>query len=236
MKVELVRMTTNPVEAIEMAASNCYDSTPSNDGRVMNACYQSGHHSVLEFAVFHFHVEGVSRALLAQLTRHRMAGYAVRSQRYVAEDNFQYVIPPTIAKNPIALSAYMELMDRDQEKYNLLTELGIPAEDARFVIPNSCTTVVDITMNLRSLIHFMNERLCTRSQWEIRELAKRMKKVVISQVPQLEKMLCPKCESNIGMPFCTESSTCGRHPTLKSVYGMYKVAKEKIECHDEQES
>ena len=91
MKVTLTRVTTDPVDAIEEAACNCYDSKPTG-GKIMKSCYRSGHHSVLEFANFTFHIEGVSRALLAQLTRHRHAGFAVRSQRYCNEDGFEYAL------------------------------------------------------------------------------------------------------------------------------------------------
>ena len=108
MKVTLTRVTQNPVLAIEEAASNCYDSQPSADGKIMNACYKSGHHSVLEFADFTFHIEFISRACSHQVVRHRTASYAQRSQRYVEEDKFAYVTPPTIQVNKDALILYME--------------------------------------------------------------------------------------------------------------------------------
>ena len=101
-EVELISYTQNPVNVIESAASTCYDSTPT-DGRIMNHCYKSGHHSVLEFAEFAFKIKGVSRALTHQLVRHRLASFAQRSQRYCSEDGFQYVIPPKIKNDPKAL-------------------------------------------------------------------------------------------------------------------------------------
>ena len=94
-KVELIKYTTNPVEAIEEAASTCYDSSPTG-GKIMNHCYKSGHHSVLEFADFTFRITGVSRALTHQLVRHRLASYAQRSQRYCKETGFEFVVPPSI--------------------------------------------------------------------------------------------------------------------------------------------
>mgnify|MGYP002657758354 FL=1 len=95
MKVELVRYTNEPILAMESAASNCYDSNPSSTGKIVKQCYNSGHLSVMEFAQFHFHIEGVSRALLAQITRHRTGKFEVRSQRYCIEDGFKYVTPNT---------------------------------------------------------------------------------------------------------------------------------------------
>lgn len=227
MKVILTRVTENPIEAIEEAASNCYNSEPTG-GKIMNACYKSGHHSVLEFCDFTFHVEGISRALSHQLVRHRLASYAQRSQRYCSEGNFDYVIPASIKSNQGAFEEYTELMHTITDIYRLLQEMGVPNEDARMVLPNACTTVIEIKMNLRTLIHFMNERLCTCAQWEIRELAKLMKKCIVERYPQFEKYLVPKCEKyGKEFGFCTESKQrrealkCNKHPMLSEIFEAY---------------
>lgn len=217
MKVTLTRVTENPIGAIEEAASNCYDSEPTG-GKIMKSCYKSGHHSVLEFADFTFHIEGVSRALTHQLVRHRLASYAQRSQRYCDEDGFGYVVPTKIQNNPTALAFYEDTINKIRLSYASLQEFGIPNEDARYLLPNACETAIEVKMNFRTLIHFMNERLCTRAQWEIRQMALLMKKAVEEQYPELAKYLVPKCEIHEGMPFCTEHSTCGRHPKLKDIY------------------
>lgn len=221
MKVTLTRITDNPILAIEEAASNCYDSHPTEDGKILRHCVKSGHTSVTEFCYFTFHIEGVSRALLAQLTRHRHAGYAVRSQRYCNEDGFKYIIPESISSNQTACDKYLDLMSRIREVYNELQNLGVENEDARFVLPNACETKLEVTMNLRSLMNFMNERLCTRAQWEIRELAKEMRRLIIKEVPLLKDYLVPKCEKN-GKEYgaCNESAkkTCGRHPLLADIF------------------
>lgn len=229
MKVTLTRVTQNPVLAIEEAASNCYDSEPTTDGRIMKACYQSGHHSVLEFADFTFHIEGVSRAFLAQITRHRVASFAVRSQRYCNEDNFGHVIPTTIENNHTAKVEYTKTINYIKETYEHLQELGIPNEDARFILPNACETILEVKMNGRELIHLMNERLCTRAQWEIRDVAKAMKKCVQEydeQCAEFAKFLVPKCCANPKYPFCTEHKSCGLAPKLKDVYEGYLSSKE----------
>ena len=229
MKVTLTRVTENPILAIEEAASNCYDSQPTVDGRIMRACYESGHQSVLEFADFTFHIEGISRACSHQTVRHRHASYAQRSQRYVEEDNFKYVTPPTIQMNAEALVKYIEHMANCQKVYWELIELGIPAEDARYVLPNACETIIEVKMNGRELIHFMNERLCTRAQWEIRDLAKAIKKAVAEhdeQCKEFAKFLVPKCYAHSKYPFCTEHKSCGLTPKLKDVYTVYLDTKE----------
>lgn len=214
MKVALTRFTQNPIAAIEEAASNCYSSNPTTGGKIMDACYKSGHHSVLEFVDFTFHIEGVSRALLAQITRHRVASFAVRSQRYVSEDNFKYVTPKDIFNNPEAADIYDKTMKCINTSYLKLQELGIKNEDARMVLPNSCETVLEVKMNGRELIHFMNERLCNRAQWEIRELANKMKQCIVQnkECTQFAKYLVPKCCSG-RLHYCPEQKSCGRCPT-----------------------
>ena len=221
MKVVLTRVTENPIGAIEEAACNCYDSEPTG-GKIMKSCYKSGHHSVLEFCDFTFHIEGVSRALTHQLVRHRLASYAQRSQRYCGEENFDYTIPPSLEKDKEAKDTFTALMGYINMQYKKLQKFNIPNEDARYVLPNACETIIEVKMNFRTLIHFMNERLCVRAQWEIRQMALLMKKAIEEQYPELAKYLVPKCEIHEGMPFCTEHSSCGRHPRLKDIYDKYK--------------
>lgn len=217
-KVKLLSYTTNPVDAIEEAASTCYDSSPTG-GKIMNHCYKSGHHSVLEFADFTFKISGVSRALTHQLVRHRLNSYAQRSQRYCKETGFDFVVPPTIAKNPEAAVIYQKTMDFITESYAKLLELGIPGEDSRMVLPNACCSEICVKMNLRSLIHFCNERLCSCAQWEIRGMAKQMVKEVLKVAPELKPFLVPKCEKNYPYCFCTESKkrSCGRYPLISEI-------------------
>lgn len=218
MKVELISHTPNPVATIERAASTCYDSQPT-DGRIMRHCYKSGHHSVLEFADFSFKIEGVSRALTHQLVRHRMASYAQRSQRYCTEDGFEYVTPKTIAKNDETAELYQGIMENIQTAYDALIAYGVPAEDARMLLPNACCSQICVKMNLRELIHFCNERLCACAQWEIREMARLMVKAVVEVEPELAEFLVPKCEKHAPYCFCTETKkrSCGRHPVIGDV-------------------
>lgn len=219
MKVELIHYTTNPVEAIERAASTCYDSQ-TTDGRIMRHCYKSGHHSVLEFADFSFRISGVSRALTHQLVRHRMASYAQRSQRYCVEDGFEFVTPSSVAKNEKSNAVYQQTIETIKKAYAELLEMGVAAEDARMLLPNACCTEICVKMNLRELIHFCNERLCACAQWEIRAMTREMVKAVVEVAPQLKEFLVPKCEVHAPYSFCTESKsrTCGRHPVISEVF------------------
>lgn len=222
--VKLTRITEDPILAIEDAASNCYNSEATGDGKIMDHCIKSGHTSVTEFCDFTFHIEGISRALSHQLVRHRMASYAQRSQRYCSENGFEYITPYSIKTDADAWREYDELMCLIQDAYNNLQKLGIPNEDARMVLPNACTTCIEVKMNLRALMNFMNERLCSCAQWEIRELAMKMRNAIIERVPELAEYLVPKCEKyGKEFGFCNESKsrTCGRHPRLKEIFDCY---------------
>ena len=218
MQVKLVRITEDPMGAIESAACNCYNSTPTKSHAIANSCYKSGHTSVFEFSHFHFHITGVSRSLLAQLTRHRMSSFSVESQRYVDMTGFDYIIPNDIKNNPEALKLYTDCMDVQRDTYAALYALGIEKEDARQVLPNACETVLDFAMNGRSLMHFMNLRLCTRTQWELRQLAQKMRDAVLEVSSEWKDKLVPQCEIYPDFPFCTEEKCCGRHPTIAEVY------------------
>lgn len=222
MFVTLTRYTTDPVAAIEEAASNSYDAEITNPGKIMSHCYSNGHHSTLEFATFTFHIEDISRACLAQLSRHRHASLVVRSQRYCVENDINWIVPPTLMMDFEALGVYDGIQVEIEKAYHRLLDIGIPAEDARYVLSNATPTTLELSMNLRELIHFCNLRLCTRAQWEIRELAQEMRAAVIEVMPEAKRFLVPQCERNTDFPYCTESKSCGRHPRLKDVYRKEK--------------
>ena len=178
------------------------------DLRSLKHALDSGHESVAEHAVFTFAVSGVSRALTHQLVRHRMASYSQQSQRYVKMDGFEYVTPESIDKaSDDVFNEYLSLMDAIDKTYQSFIERGIPEEDARYILPNACTTNLVVTMNARELIHFCGLRRCTRAQWEIRELADEMAKLVIEVAPILGSYMVPKCQRT---GKCTERKSCGK--------------------------
>jgi len=227
MNVTLSRITTDPEMAVEEAASVCYASAPTIDFKIMRSCYNNGHLSVFEHVNFTWLIEGVSRVLLAQLTRHRIASFSVQSQRYVsAKDMFDFVTPPRIiALGEEAVKEYERQMNMMHEWYVgwqdvLGGENEQSNEDARFVLPNAATTTIKCTMNAREFMHFCNERRCARAQWEIRQMADKMYKAVIEKAPGFTGMFVPKCERNAKYPYCPEGKrkTCGRHPVLADVY------------------
>ena len=201
MNVTLVQATPNAVETIAKIASICYDSNPANPMALVKHLYAGGHHSVFEHIYFTFKIEGISRACSHQLVRHRHCSFTQRSQRYCSEDGFEVVEPMTIEKVD-KLGFYAELMRDIGLEYLGLQASGVPNEDARYILPNACTTSLYLSCNLRELIHMANERLCSRAQWEIGGLVREMCNLVD---PQLQFMLVPKCKS--GRIIC--NSPCG---------------------------
>lgn len=201
MRVTLIQSTPNPVETAAQIASICYDSNPKDPMKLVKHLYRNGHHSVFEHIYFTFHIDGISRACSHQLVRHRHCSFTQRSQRYCSEDGFEHVCPRSIEEiDPFR--NYQALMNTVTRHYEELQALGVPNEDARYLLPNACDTSLYLSCNLRELIHIANERLCTRAQWEIRELVKQMVALVD---PELQFMLVPKCKS--GRIIC--NSPCG---------------------------
>lgn len=180
----------------------------------------SGHHSVLEHAQFTFFISGVSRALSHQLVRHRIGvSYSQQSQRYCAfEDGFNYVIPPSISKDEKLKKKFESYMSDINNMYlDLLNHEGVPAEDARMVLPNACTTNLTVSINLRALMHFCEERMCTCAQGEIRQMARSMAKLITDKIPELKEYLREKCYR---LGYCNENSkrSCGRKPLKSEVF------------------
>ena len=194
MQVELLYHTPDPERAIATAARLCYAPVGASElmetmseervRSVLSTIMQSGHFSTLEHASYTFAVDGISRACSHQLVRHRLASFNQQSQRYVKmDDGFDAVVPPTVSENENALRIFEEAMASCAEAYNQLLELGIPAEDARFVLPNATETKIVITMNVRELLHFFDVRCCNRAQWEIQQLALAMLDLVRPTAP-----------------------------------------------------
>jgi thymidylate synthase (FAD) len=161
--------------------------------RILSKVVGMGHHSVVEHATFTFSVEGVSRALTHQLVRHRIASFSQQSQRYVSLKDPSYVRPHTVENNPDASKIFDETMDRIWEAYRALEEMGVPAEDARYLLPNGCTTNIVVTMNARELLHFFSLRCCGRAQWEIREMAEKMLALCVEVSPAIFSDAGPPC-------------------------------------------
>lgn len=208
MEVKLVSCTRWPDYVAADAAAICTDS--SNPQKSLSIAMASGHESVLEHASFTFLVSGVSRALLAQLTRHRIASFSVQSQRYVSlRDCFGFVIPPSIEDlGEEAIKEYCQQMETMHKWYcGWCDRLGEDKrEDARYVLPNATHTKLMFTMNGRELRHFLELRECNKAQWEIRELAKRVHRLAVEAAPAMFFDAGPGCVRG----HCPEKKPCGK--------------------------
>lgn len=256
MKVTLITHTPMPEKVIASSAKLCYSAatidtvmdglTEEKTASFVDMLSEIGHESPIEHATFTFGIEGVSRSLLAQLTRHRMASYSVQSQRYVQEKMFDYVLPPEIEAIPEAAAEYRKAMEEDQAHYDRLTAIlkdkhlsemlaaGMPEkeanraaekkaiEDARFVLPNACATKIMMTMNARSLMNFFHHRCCHRAQWEIRELAERMYTLCVEVAPHLFRNAGPSCITGK----CPEGKmSCGKAVEMRARYAAMREGK-----------
>ncbi|NLZ37959.1 MAG: FAD-dependent thymidylate synthase [Clostridiales bacterium] len=227
MKVKLLSHTPDPDRLVAVAAKLCYSAsdidqleekqTPDKVEEFLDRLVEIGHESPVEHASFTFAVEGVSRSLLAQITRHRIASFSVQSQRYVDKSNFEYILPPQIEAIPDAKAEFIAAMEEDAAHYESirlklieghtkrLVDEGteetqarrqaekMANEDARYVLSNACDTKIIMTMNVRSLYNFFRLRCCRRAQWEIRALATEMLKLCKSVSPLLFRKAGPSC-------------------------------------------
>ena len=251
--VTLISHTPDPEKTIASAAKLCYSSASIGNIRdgltdekardFVEMLAEIGHESPIEHASFTFGIEGVSRSLLAQITRHRIASFSVQSQRYVRESMFEYVVPPEIEAIPEAKNEFLRAMEEDQRHYEALTAIlekkhtktlmesgkdGASAkkaaqkqaiEDARFVLPNACTTKMVCTMNARSLMNFFSHRCCKRAQWEIRDVADQMLELVLKAAPNLFKFAGPPC---LFKPCPEGKMSCGGMNKVRERYADMK--------------
>ena len=249
MKVELLAYTPDADKLVAAAAKLCYAKsdisalmdklTPDKVESFLDMLATLGHESPVEHASFTFGIEGVSRALLAQITRHRIASFSVQSQRYVDKSGFEFITPPEIADVPEALEEFNKAMEEDAKHYASLKAILVKArkqrfldegkseaeaqkmaekaanEDARFVLPNACDTRMIVTMNVRSLRNFFKLRCCARAQWEIREVAIEMLRLCKGVAPILFANAGPSCVSGK----CSEGAmSCGKAKEMRDFY------------------
>ncbi|RMG98387.1 MAG: FAD-dependent thymidylate synthase [Candidatus Dadabacteria bacterium] len=222
-RVRLLSHTPDPEKTVALAARLCYsargvgelarDLGPDEVAALLGKLVSMGHFSALEHASFTFGVEGISRACSHQLVRHRLASYSQQSQRYVRLDEPNVVVPPSVAADPARAARFREAVEGVWALYRELVEAGVPAEDARYLLPNACETKLVVTMNARELRHLFALRLCRRAQWEIRDLAREMLRAVVPVAPLLFRGAGPGCLRGA----CPEGAySCGQAAEVRS--------------------
>lgn len=220
MHVELLYHTPDPERAIATAARLCYapvgaaelmETMPEERVRsVLTTIMSSGHFSTLEHASYTFAIDGVSRALTHQLVRHRIASFNQQSQRYVKfTDGVAVVKPESVATSPEKEAVFDEAIEACVTAYRKLLDAGVPAEDARYLLPNAAESKIVVTMNVRELLHFFSLRCCNRAQWEIRDMAHRMLELARPTAPFVfadagapcVRGACPEGKMTCGNPY-----------------------------------
>jgi thymidylate synthase (FAD) len=239
MKVELISYSNLGEKVCGIASKTCVsEDIPNVDDDVtksLKSAMASGHSAVLEHWTATFSIEGVSRALTHQLVRHRTGiAYSQQSQRYVKMDDFEYVMPESIKTSKekiyvgmeldcfecltpnyeIVHEAYEELMCKIRETYENLIRVGIPEEDARYILPNATCTNIVVSVNARELRHIAGLRMCARAQWEIRELVTKMVELAKEVAPTIFDGVGARCEQ---LGYCKEQRGCGKYPSLDKV-------------------
>lgn len=180
MNVEVISATSRPIHLLSFAAGICYGKSDQFSEKRVKNCIKMGHTSIVEHAVVSYHIDGISRSCLAQLCRHRHISLSVQSQRYCKFDEKTlkggnwYVTPPSVKVDSKTLEEYCDDMDCQLKKYINLTKIGVKAEDARFLLPESTKTSLVMSTNARELQSIMKLRLDSHAQWEIRGLANEM--------------------------------------------------------------
>lgn len=254
MNVTLLAHTPEPEKIAASAAKLCYSSsdissicdnlTEEKTKDFIDMLVSIGHESVMEHVSFTFGIEGISRACSHQLVRHRIASYSQKSQRYVNENEFEYITPPEIEQNSEANAEFESIMHDITESYskivNMLTESHkekfisdgmdeksalskarkLANEDARFILPNACETKIVVTMNVRSLFNFFHHRCCNRAQWEIRAVANEMLRLCLQTAPNIFKYAGPSC---VAEGKCPEGKmTCGKINEVREYFNNFK--------------
>lgn len=252
-KVTLLTHTPDPERYIAAAAKLCYSAsgvdtlldklTDEKAAEFVEMLASMGHESPIEHVSFTFGIEGVSRSLLAQITRHRIASFSVQSQRYVREKQFSFVTPPEIEKDPETLAIYNQAMQNAIQSYDALADRlkerhtaelmaegmeekaarrqaeKMAIEDARFVLPNAADTNMIMTMNARELLHFFRHRCCNRAQWEIRAVADEMLRLVYPLAPHVFAAAGPRC---LAGPCPEGGMCCGKQNAVRDKYATLK--------------
>ena len=237
LNVVLLRHTPEPEEVVAMAAKLCYSASGMEDLKqkietkdqetFVERLASIGHLSPVEHISFTFGIEGISRACSHQLVRHRVASYSQQSQRYVREEQFDFIIPPSIKQDTALIQEYKKFMADAQENYTRalkrLEALGYRGEagqqDARYLLPNAAETKIIVTMNARELLHFFRVRTCSRAQWEIRAMAERMLALAKTTAPTIFAKSGPGCLHAA----CPEGTmTCGKIDEVRKKYGVKK--------------
>lgn len=234
MNVELINK--NEVKLLfttwSQVASVCYDSTVKSPDAIGKHCMKSGHFSGSRGVYFIFKITDCPRYVIDQMVRHEVGIFKnVQSFRYVNKDSFGYEIPAEIKNNEELLNKYKKHMEDTVALYDEIQNYIIDSgkskeranEQARYVLPMATHSAVCIGFTIEALIHYMNMRLCTRTEDVHRQLAIKMRDAVLEVMPMLSEYLVPQCDRLL---YCPEArGGCGKYPNREVLEGLVKPGK-----------
>lgn len=221
----LPQTTKDPLQLIGTTSAVCYNADISNKEKNIKRaldCIHSGHGRVLEWPNVEVIVEGFSAKMMREAMRHIVGTSVLQaSTRYIDyEKGFDVITPPAIANNNDAMEVWCKAMNDIKMAMGALKALGVPKEDYTNLLPLAYQSKMIWKVNLRTLVNFMNMRLCSRAYWEIREFSNMLKKTLMEYSPEWEiickELFVPKCDA---VGYCTEAKCCGKHKTKSEVIG-----------------
>lgn len=222
--IEILDYTTKePLQMIGKMAGVCWNADVNNNEKNIKRaldCIISGHGRVEEFPDIYLIIDGYSAKMMRELYTH-IAGVTrlQASTRYIDyTKNLECVTPKTILLNNKAKILWDKTIKEIHDAMSDLKDMGIPTEDYTNLLPIAYKSKMVWKINLRSLENFMNQRMCARAYWEIREFAYDLKKMLSKYSDEwkiiTDKLFVPKCDK---CGYCTEAKSCGRKPKKESL-------------------
>lgn len=199
MEVKLLQHT--PLEIADIAICKCYGNNPHEDlekvkARINRVANVAKHSSTVEHLSYSFDIDGISRACLQEVARHRLASYTVKSSRYTLQELKKEA--PFDVSNPdidwVRAGKFLVIIGDDYVDYSsvkalenlrAILELGVVNDKAKYCMPEAYKTSLVMTINARALQNFLNLRTDSHALKEIQELARNMFEVL----PQDHKFL-----------------------------------------------
>ena len=174
-----------------------------------------------EFANYTFEISGVTRAFTHQFVRTRTASYAQEAQRVVDLSDSTWLTPPKIVDTPQG-ALFDASIEQSIHHYAMLRDAGVAPQDARGVIPTNIHTSIIAEMNLRTLSHLAELRLCTRTQGEYQDVFREMRRLILEVHPWAEPVLQVYCVSH-GTCCFPRYTECPFHHMAADLTGVKKL-------------
>jgi flavin-dependent thymidylate synthase len=240
-KVTLIHMTPDPLRVMAAAAELYrgnivhYPSDISRDTALewLTSASKNKLKAPLEFIDLHFFFEGVTRAFTHQLVRQRTAVYVQESMRFAVKENaeFEIAVPPSIAslneddsRYIIWKNAVLDVADA----YNYLINAGVPAEDARGLLPTNIATRIHYKTNLRNLAEQAGMRLCSQAQHEWKQVWALMLRAMLAYGPE-EDYWQQRAICTLFKPVCYHSNRC----EFMAPTDRYCSIRDRVQAHYE---